>query len=240
MGGDRVSSEYLKADLYHRAEALRDIPDAPLFFGRLDYAEGAMNPERIWRGPASRGEAGVATASRRSRPAGRALPHRPPARPRPATATRSSSTGARRCPGRSTGPAGRPDGPGAAAPVRVLRRRADRLRGRGVPGGAAPRAASPAGSCWRRSSGPVGPDARHRGDDPARPGRHRPRRRRRDRVRAGRAGHRQDRGRPAPGRLPALRVREPDEARRGAGDRAEPRVPLLHRQRAARPWARSA
>ena len=38
MAGDRVSLEYLKADLYHRAEALKDIPDAPLFFGRLDYA----------------------------------------------------------------------------------------------------------------------------------------------------------------------------------------------------------
>jgi len=42
MAGDRVSEEYLKADLYHRAEALKDIPDAPLFFGRLDYAP---NPE---------------------------------------------------------------------------------------------------------------------------------------------------------------------------------------------------
>src|SRR5437899_44128 len=38
LGGDRVSIEYLKADLYHRAEALKDIPDTPLFFGRLDYA----------------------------------------------------------------------------------------------------------------------------------------------------------------------------------------------------------
>src|ERR1700720_4184727 len=37
LGGDPVSEEYLKADLYHRAEALKDIPDAPLFFGRLDY-----------------------------------------------------------------------------------------------------------------------------------------------------------------------------------------------------------
>jgi hypothetical protein len=37
MAGDRVSEEYLKADLYHRAESLKDIPDAPLFFGRLDY-----------------------------------------------------------------------------------------------------------------------------------------------------------------------------------------------------------
>src|SRR5512142_1745565 len=41
LGADRVSIEYLKADLYHRAEALRDIPEAPLFFGRLDYAAGS-------------------------------------------------------------------------------------------------------------------------------------------------------------------------------------------------------
>src|SRR6201987_241071 len=41
LGGDRVSIEYLKADLHHRAEALRDIPDAPLFFGRLDYVPGS-------------------------------------------------------------------------------------------------------------------------------------------------------------------------------------------------------
>src|ERR1700730_6898620 len=38
MAADRVSQEYLKADLYRRAEALRDLPDTPLFFGRLDYA----------------------------------------------------------------------------------------------------------------------------------------------------------------------------------------------------------
>ncbi len=45
MAGDRVSEEYLKADLYHRAEALKDIPDAPLFFGRLDYAPHPGKPE---------------------------------------------------------------------------------------------------------------------------------------------------------------------------------------------------
>jgi DNA helicase IV len=38
MAGDRVSLEYLKADLHRRAESLRDLPDAPLFFGRLNYA----------------------------------------------------------------------------------------------------------------------------------------------------------------------------------------------------------
>ena len=37
LAADRVSQEYLKADLYRRAESLRDLPDAPLFFGRLDY-----------------------------------------------------------------------------------------------------------------------------------------------------------------------------------------------------------
>jgi len=45
MAGDRVSLEYLKADLYRRAEALKDLPDAPLFFGRLDYSELAASDE---------------------------------------------------------------------------------------------------------------------------------------------------------------------------------------------------
>src|SRR5215471_3923530 len=54
LGGDRVSIEYLKADLYHRAEALRDIPDVPLFFGRLDYAPGS-----VWSDEAEAGMDGV-------------------------------------------------------------------------------------------------------------------------------------------------------------------------------------
>ncbi len=37
LGGDPVSEQYLKADLYRRAEALKDIPGTPLFFGRLNY-----------------------------------------------------------------------------------------------------------------------------------------------------------------------------------------------------------
>ena len=45
MAGDRVSLEFLKADLYRRAEALKDLPDAPLFFGRLDYSELAQQDE---------------------------------------------------------------------------------------------------------------------------------------------------------------------------------------------------
>jgi DNA helicase IV len=43
LGGDPVSEEYLKADLHRRAEALRDLPDTPLFFGRLDYAPDAAD-----------------------------------------------------------------------------------------------------------------------------------------------------------------------------------------------------
>ena len=35
-GGSALSSEYLKGALYHRAQALIDDPETPLFFGRLD------------------------------------------------------------------------------------------------------------------------------------------------------------------------------------------------------------
>jgi hypothetical protein len=36
QAGDPVSAEYLKVELARRAEALRDNPDVPLFFGRID------------------------------------------------------------------------------------------------------------------------------------------------------------------------------------------------------------
>jgi hypothetical protein len=46
LGGDPVSEEYLRAALFHRAEALQDLPDTPLFFGRLDYgASGEASGE---------------------------------------------------------------------------------------------------------------------------------------------------------------------------------------------------
>src|SRR5215471_15665154 len=54
MAGDRVSEEYLKADLHRRAEALRDLPDVPLFFGRLDYADNVVMHPGDW--PASPGQ----------------------------------------------------------------------------------------------------------------------------------------------------------------------------------------
>src|SRR5260370_2776391 len=46
MAGDAVSLEFLKADLYRRAESLKDVPDAPLFFGRLEY-ETTHSPDLV-------------------------------------------------------------------------------------------------------------------------------------------------------------------------------------------------
>ena len=46
MGGDRVSTEYLKQALWRRMKALEDDPETPLFFGRLDYA----TPDRFYVG----------------------------------------------------------------------------------------------------------------------------------------------------------------------------------------------
>ncbi len=45
LGGDRVSVEYLKANLHRRAESLHDLPDTPLFFGRLDYSDEITWPD---------------------------------------------------------------------------------------------------------------------------------------------------------------------------------------------------
>ena len=56
MAGDRVSLEFLKADLYRRAEALKDLPDAPLFFGRLDYEEAPWDAELAGGAPSAAAE----------------------------------------------------------------------------------------------------------------------------------------------------------------------------------------
>jgi DNA helicase IV len=56
MSGNRVSQEYLKAELYWRAEALRDLPDTPLFFGRLDYRRGALEGREADPAVLSRGD----------------------------------------------------------------------------------------------------------------------------------------------------------------------------------------
>src|SRR3954451_145231 len=46
-GGDPVSTEYLKAELARRAQALLDDPTTPLFFGRIDRADAS---ERFYVG----------------------------------------------------------------------------------------------------------------------------------------------------------------------------------------------
>ena len=78
-------------------------------------------------------------------------------------------------------------------------------------------------------------DARHRRHHPARAGRHRARAAGRVDLRPGRAGHGQDRGRAAPGGLPALHARRPARPHRRPGRRAQPGVPALHRAGAAHP-----
>jgi DNA helicase IV len=65
MAGDPVSLEFLRADLWRRAQALQDVPDAPLFFGRLDYESAP------WDG----GPPAVAAGTRARQPAaGRPAP----------------------------------------------------------------------------------------------------------------------------------------------------------------------
>ena len=63
---------------------------------------------------------------------------------------------------------------------------------------------------------------------------HRPRRTGPVALRAGRARHREDRGRAAPRRLPAVRVPRSAGPLRRAGGRAERQLLVLHRRRAAR------
>ena len=67
MAGDRVSLEYLKADLYRRAEALKDLPDAPLFFGRLEFRESVWADEDF--AGARRGAPGLGARERDPREA---------------------------------------------------------------------------------------------------------------------------------------------------------------------------
>jgi DNA helicase IV len=45
VAGDHVSTQYLRQQLYRRAESLVDDPSVPLFFGRIDYAQ-ALGAER--------------------------------------------------------------------------------------------------------------------------------------------------------------------------------------------------
>ena len=117
-------------------------------------------------------------------------------------------------------------GPAGAAPataVRLPRRCADGLRGRpALRHERGQRAAARGGGAAAQR-----PDARHRRDRPAGAGRAGARPARRDRLRAGGSGHRQDGRRPAPRRLPALRPPRAAGGDRRARRRPAPGVPVL-------------
>ena len=89
-----------------------------------------------------------------------------------------------------------------------------------------------------RQSGqrPVDPDARRARHHPGRPGRHHPRRIPRRSRRRRRSGHREDRRRPAPLRVPAL-LRPPPRSppRRRAVRRSAPALPGVRLRRPAQP-----
>src|SRR6266480_2630904 len=111
MAGDPVSEEYLKADLYRRAQALRDIPGVPLFFGRLDYAGTAVRHAGDF--PADAGQPAAAGDDRMGGGAvqpGLALP----GDPRPRGSPRGHRLAGAGVPALLPCQRGRPHGPGAA------------------------------------------------------------------------------------------------------------------------------
>ena len=220
-GGDRVSSEFLAATLHRRAPSLVDDPSSTLFFGRIDRGAdagvpGAPTPPRHRPAPPSAGTSAAATWPT------------PPA-------TRWSSTGGPRCP-RAFYRASRTDADGrpAAPPVRLRPRHAHGVRGRAPdrPGRGDRRERILASEIERPATGPMRDivatiqpeqDVIVRADVTDHD------------LRAGRAGHRQDRGGPAPRGVAALRVPRAAGPRRRPGDRPQPRVPRPHRRRAPGP-----
>ena len=210
-GGDRVSAEFLAHSLQRRAEQLVDDPTTALFFGRLDLAHPEHGQERWYIGRRhvndERGDPVV--IDWRADLSG-AFYRASPARPMGVRRRRRFGVDH----GRLT----------AYEDEHLLAPEAgDHQDGGSQPD---PRRRDRAPS--RRA------DARHRGDHPAGAGRDRAGRRRDDGMRAGRPRHRQDRGRPAPGGLAALRVPRPPGPLRRARRRPQPGVPRPHRRRAAR------
>ena len=220
QGGDRISSEFLAATLYHRAPSLVDDPTSTLFFGRIDrrttrtgqpapyprVAARRRGMERYYIGRRHVADdagdpvvidwrAEVSTAFYR--------------------ASRAEPMGVRlrRRFGVDHGQITAYEDEHLTDPVEADRRQPDPGR----------RDRAPA----RRA------DARHRGHHPARAGRDRAGRRGHHGLRPGRAGHRQDRGRPAPRGVAALRLPRPAGPQRRAGRRPEPRLPGARRRGAA-------
>ena len=174
--GDWVSREYLESTFALRMKQLADDPTIPLFFGRVDYARRRGLPHR----PPPR-------LRRDRRPdggrlAGAGQPAVLPGQPRPSRWASGCAGGTGSSTGRLT--AYEDERPGRrrarSEHSAILEAEIERPR--------------------------VGPDARHRRHHPARAGRDRPRRPVPHDLRAGRARHRQDRGRAAPRGVPALRA----------------------------------
>ena len=205
-GGDAVSEAYLASSLHKRVLALADDPETPLFFGRLDLA--AETDERFYVGRRHvHDDAGDPVVIDWRADVSTAFYR--------ATRTEPMDVVLRRRFGFERG--------------EITAYEDEHLLDR-------TEAETPQRDSCRRDRAPSRrPDARHRRHHPARAGRHRPRRRERDAVRAGRPGHRQDRGRPAPRGVPALHVPRPAAARRRTRRRAQLGVPVLHLRGAARP-----
>ncbi len=198
------------------AQALAADPDAPPFFGRTDRDRGRTSPAR------------------------RGVPHRPPARPRrcrrPGRDRLAGADLARVLPGTARR-TGRASGCAAGSAstdgeLDLLRGRAPRSR-RGAGAGVGPAARGDRTPARR-------PDARHRRHHPARPGRAGAGRPRHLAVHPGRARHRQDGGRPAPRRLPALHLSRAAAPLRRAGRRPEPAPSCTTSRRCCPPSARAA
>ena len=207
VAGDAYTAETARPHMARRVAELADDPTTPLFFGRLDFGR---RPDHAGRATTS---AGGTSPTRR--------------------ASRWCWTGGPRSPARSTGPA-----PATRRACAVRRRfgfssgDADQLRGRAPGPGRGAGHGQP--DPHRRDRAPARrADAGHRRHHPARAGRAGPRRPGRLDLRPGRAGHRQDRRRAAPGRVPALPAPGAAAPLGRADRRAEPGLPVVHRGGAA-------
>ena len=219
---DWVSRMLLESAQGRRLKALEDDPTVPLFFGRLDYAEGhpeAGRPFYIGRRHVSDETGDPMVVDWRA----------PISLPFYRASTRDSLGVATR---RRFGFRGRA---GHGVRGRAPGRGPDRLD----PWGLDPRGLDRWGLDRRVLSHPRGgdrapprrTDARHRRHHPARAGRHRPRRPVGVDLRPGRPRHRQDRRRAAPRGLPALRLPRTAAPPGCARRRSQRELPALHRRR---------
>ncbi len=218
----RWEREMIEENIAARLDYL-NLGDASLVFGRIDQARSEGGDDVLHRPHRGVRQDAGAAGRRLAGPGGRAV-----------------------LPGHGPGA----DGPRPSPPLRHPRPQAARHRGRAVRRGRRPPGRRAGGQRRRRPGPRPGlahrrprgvahrPAVRHRRHDPGRAGRDHPVAAARRPRRAGRPGHRQDRRRPPPRRLPALHLPLPARGPGRAGGRAQPAVPRLHRAGAAQSWAR--